>query len=181
MAKAAKKEERNPWERQEKESPQAYEAFCIFRDTKATERSKRDVAHQLSKNESLIYKWASLYQWNTRVLEYDNWIERQAAAAAVERIVSMRKRHINIAMKMQETGLKALSNLNPNMMEVNEVRLFLKTALEIEKANRTDEVQHSQPKGPPPSAAPSQQGPQSDSSIVDDWVAAVLAADDDED
>ena len=102
MAKTAKKVERNSWEKQEKESAQAYEAFCIFRDTKATERSKRDVAHQLSKNESLIYKWASLYQWNARVLDYDNWIERQAAAAAVERVVSMRKRHINIAMKMQE-------------------------------------------------------------------------------
>lgn len=181
MAKTASTAEQAPWERQPKESEQAFAAFCIYRDTRPNDRSKRDVSRQLSKNESLVYKWAKTYSWDTRVLEYDNWIERQAAAAAVERIVSMRKRHINIAMKMQEVGLKALSEMNPSGMKQNEVRLFLKTALEIEKANRTDEVQHSQPKGPPPSAAPSQQGPQSDSSVVDDWVAAVLAADDGED
>jgi len=170
MAKTASTEELALWERQPKESEQAYAAFCIYRDTKPHDRSKMDVSRQLSKNESLVYKWARVHNWDARVLEYDNWIERQAAAAAVERIVSMRKRHINIAMKMQEVGLKALSEMNPRFMKQNEVRLFLTTALEIEKANRTDEVQHSQPKGP-----------QSDSSVVDDWVAAVLAADDDED
>lgn len=181
MAKAATKAELNLWERQEKESAQAYEAFCIYRDTKPSDRSKRNVARQLSKNESLIYKWSTQHKWDARVLDYDNWIERQAAAAAVDRVVNMRKRHINIAMKMQEVSLKALSNLNPCSMKQNEVRLLLKLALEVEESNRVAEVQHSHPQGSPTAPGSFPQTPEPQSTVVDDWVAAVLAAEDGED
>lgn len=180
MAKTAKKEERNLWERQEKESAQAYEAFCIYRDTKPSDRSKRDVARQLSKNESLIYKWSSQHKWDARVLDYDNWIERQAAAAAVDRVVSMRKRHINIAMKMQEVSLKALSNIDPRFMKQNEMRLLLKLALEVEESNRVAEVQHSHPQAAATGPGPPGQNPDPPSSSSDDWISAVLASEYDE-
>lgn len=186
MPKTAKKAtpvDRRPWEQQEKETVTQYEAFSAFRDMPPAERSKRDVAKNLGKHESLIYRWASGKNWNDRVREYDAYLERLALDETARQVTAMHKRQIGISMKMQEVGLKALQNLVPEMLKPNEVRLLLKLALEMESSNRLADLRSKQARLPPtPSATPQSGNDDSNgnSSIADDWIAAVMAADNDE-
>ena len=183
MPKTAKKAtpvDRRPWEQQPGETAAQYEAFSVFRDMPPADRSKRDVAKQLDKHESLIYRWASQRDWNNRVREYDAYLERLALDETARQVTAMHKRQIGISMKMQEVGLKALQNLVPEMLKPNEVRLLLKLALEMESSNRLADLRSKQARlQPAPSSTPQPRAndPGGNSSIADDWIAAVMAAD----
>ncbi len=55
-----------PWERQEKESEQAFQAFLTYLN-QGVERATRKVARQLSKSESLIMRWSAKWNWPHRI------------------------------------------------------------------------------------------------------------------
>lgn len=183
MPKTAKKAtpvDRRPWEQQPGETAAQYEAFSVFRDMPPADRSKRDVAKQLDKHESLIYRWASQRDWNNRVREYDAYLERLALDETARQVTAMHKRQIGISMKMQEVGLKGLQNLIPELMKPNEIRLLLKLALEMEASNRLADLRSKQARlqlAPAATPQPGSNDPGGNSSIADDWIAAVMAAD----
>lgn len=187
MPKTAKKAtpvDRRPWEQQPGETAAQYEAFSVFRDMPPADRSKRDVAKQLDKHESLIYRWASQRDWNNRVREYDAYLERLALDETARQVTAMHKRQIGISMKMQEVGLKGLQNLIPELMKPNEIRLLLKLALEMESSNRLADLRSKQARlqlAPATTPQPGSNDPGGNSSIADDWIAAVMAADEEND
>ena len=187
MPKTAKKAtpvDRRPWEQQPGETAAQYEAFSVFRDMPPADRSKRDVAKQLDKHESLIYRWASQRDWNNRVREYDAYLERLALDETARQVTAMHKRQIGISMKMQEVGLKGLQNLIPELMKPNEIRLLLKLALEMESSNRLADLRSKQARlqlAPAATPQPGSNDPGGNSSIADDWIAAVMAADEEND
>lgn len=187
MPKTAKKAtpvDLRPWEQQPGETAAQYEAFAVFRDMPPADRSKRDVAKQLDKHESLIYRWASQRDWNNRVREYDAYLERLALDETARQVTAMHKRQIGISMKMQEVGLKGLQNLIPELMKPNEIRLLLKLALEMESSNRLADLRSKQARlqlAPATTPQPGSNDPGGNSSIADDWIAAVMAADEEND
>lgn len=187
MPKTAKKAtpvDLRPWEQQPGETAAQYEAFAVFRDMPPADRSKRDVAKQLDKHESLIYRWASQRDWNNRVREYDAYLERLALDETARQVTAMHKRQIGISMKMQEVGLKGLQNLIPELMKPNEIRLLLKLALEMESSNRLADLRSKQARlqlAPAATPQPGSNDPGGNSSIADDWIAAVMAADEEND
>lgn len=181
-AKKATPVDRRPWEQQDRETATQYEAFSAFRDMPPAERSKRDVAKNLGKHESLIYRWASEKNWNDRVREYDAWLERLALDETARQVTAMHKRQIGISMKLQEVSIKALQNLAPEMLKPNELRLLLKLALEVETSNRLADLRSKQARIQPAPSATSQPGSNESqtTSVADDWIAAVMATDEDE-
>ena len=187
MPKTAKKAtpvDLRPWEQQPGETAAQYEAFAVFRDMPPADRSKRDVAKQLDKHESLIYRWASQRDWNNRVREYDAYLERLALDETARQVTAMHKRQIGISMKMQEVCLKGLQNLIPELMKPNEIRLLLKLALEMESSNRLADLRSKQARlqlAPAATPQPGSNDPGGNSSIADDWIAAVMAADEEND
>ncbi len=94
------------WERQEKESEKAYEAFMDYLTQQPSQRSIRQVGESLGKSEGLIERWSSAYQWVERVRSFDNENERKALAKvqqkAVDRIAAMRLRHRKVGRKAIE-------------------------------------------------------------------------------
>ena len=187
MPKTAKKAtpvDLRPWEQQPGETAAQYEAFAVFRDMPPADRSKRDVAKQLDKHESLIYRWASQRDWNNRVREYDAYLERLALDETARQVTAMHKRQIGISMKMQEVCLKGLQNLIPELMKPNEIRLLLKLAIEMESSNRLADLRSKQARlqlAPAATPQPGSNDPGGNSSIADDWIAAVMAADEEND
>ena len=73
MAKWSKSEK--SWERQPKETAQAFEAFDLYCKMGA-ERSLRKVEQQLNKSHALIGRWSSTWSWQKRSRDYDNELKR---------------------------------------------------------------------------------------------------------
>lgn len=75
------------FEQQVNESPEAFEAFSVYRDMDPANRSLREVARTLSKSNALIMGWSRRDKWQQRVFDYDAWIaaERREATAGEAR------------------------------------------------------------------------------------------------
>jgi hypothetical protein len=87
-------DDREPWEQQAKESPQAYQAFSLYRDAGAdgSRRSTQKVADRLGKSTQLIHRWCSVYRWVQRCMDWDRHLARQALKAREKEAVEWRKR-----------------------------------------------------------------------------------------
>lgn len=133
------KEKEAIWERQPGESSQAYEAFAAYRDLGA-ERSITKVVQKLNKSRAIIGKWSSQWNWVDRARAWDNEITKQGKAAAVKRVKEMTGRHINIAMQLQKKALEALAALDLEAMSPKDIKEFIKTASELERSSRLEEV-----------------------------------------
>jgi len=100
------------WERREKESAKAYEAFIDYLTQPASQRSIRQVAHSLSKSDTLVKGWASKHDWVERVRAFDGENERKALAIeqkrATNRVISMRARHRRIGKRALDLVADAL-------------------------------------------------------------------------
>lgn len=128
------------WERQQGESPQAYEAFATYRDMGA-ERSTAKVSRELGKTKALMDRWSSRWKWVERARAWDNELARKAKEAATKKVKDMTGRHINIAMQLQKKALEALEVLNVAEMSPKDIKEFIKAATELERANRLAEAE----------------------------------------
>ena len=124
-----------PWERQPKESEQAYEAFAIYRDL-GLKRSNHEVCEKLSKSRQLISKWKSAYNWDERARAWDNELQKEAHREAVKNLKDMTNRHVRISIQLQNKALEALSKLEPKDMSPKDIKEFIKMATDLERLNR---------------------------------------------
>lgn len=135
MAKQKTTQEPCLWERQPKESEQAWEAFLTYRDMEPP-RKVQAVADKLSKSRQQITKFKSAWFWEDRVRAYDNEIQKEALAKAVSERRKMNERHINFAMRFQKAALEALESLDPTDLSFKDIREAVKLATEIERRAR---------------------------------------------
>lgn len=127
------------WERQEGETSVAYGAFLAFRDM-GEKRSVSELVRRCGKSRSLLDRWRKQWQWDKRVLAYDNDLQKQAHAEAVKGLRDMNKRHIDAAMKLQQAALDALKGLDPYSMSAKDIKEMMKMAAELERLARQDDV-----------------------------------------
>lgn len=123
------------WERQQGESPQAFEAFSVYRDL-GDERSIRKVAAQLNKSATLIQRWSKAWNWPERAREYDNSLQAQAYKEAVKRTTEMQTRHIKTAVLMQKKAVEALDKLKPGDLEPKDIIRLIAEGAKMERAAR---------------------------------------------
>lgn len=135
MAKQKTTQEPCLWERQPKESEQAWEAFLTYRDMEPP-RKVQAVADKLSKSRQQITKFKSAWFWDDRVRAYDNEIQKEALAKAVSERRKMNERHINFAMRFQKAALEALEQLDPSDLSFKDIREAVKLSTEIERRAR---------------------------------------------
>lgn len=130
-----------PWERQPKETPKPFEAFCIYRDM-GTERSLSKVAEKCNKSSSLIGRWSTDHNWVERAAAWDDEQERvEREAAEKERlksIKSMRKRHAAIATAMLLKASQALQELPAEEVKASDISRMVDVASKLERISRGD-------------------------------------------
>ena len=131
-----------PWERQKGESEKAFEAFAAYRDM-GPERSLRAVGQQLGKSKALMERWSVAHDWQERVRDYENELDKEARAKAVKGRKDMTERHIKIAMQVQKKALEALASLSVEDMSPKDVKEYIKMATDLERLNRMFEEQSS--------------------------------------
>lgn len=126
-----------PWERQDGETPKAFEAFCEYRDL-GPNRSIAKTGQKLGKNLTTLSEWSSKYDWVKRVAAWDVEQDRIAREAQIKEIVAMRKRHAKIAERALEKVTEALETINPQEMTHADMTRFMDVASKLERISRGD-------------------------------------------
>lgn len=130
-----------PWERQERETPKAFEAFCVYRDM-GTDRSASKVANIVGKSFSLMQQWSQKNGWVDRAAAWDDEqdrIKREAEQkAAVEAIKEMRKRHTKVAVKMINKADAALDEILAGEIKPADIPRIVDIATKLERISRGD-------------------------------------------
>lgn len=92
MSEAEKPVVLEPWDRRQEESPEAYEAFCVYRDM-GLARSQKKAAEHLGKTRQLLSGWSSRHDWTDRVAAWDLEQDRQRREAMRAENVAAGRRH----------------------------------------------------------------------------------------
>jgi hypothetical protein len=112
-----------PWEMQEGESAQAFEAFAIYRDMRA-DRSLSRVGQKLGKSGGLIERWSSENSWQERVLAYDQYLDRrereEREKAHLVAIADYRDRQRKLSASATEAAILLLQKANARMRDLGE-------------------------------------------------------------
>jgi hypothetical protein len=124
-----------PWERQKGESGKAYEAFCVFRDIKPTDRTIVKVSDTISKSLPMLYKWKTVWQWDKRVLQFDAFMQQNAMMDYQRKIREMNNRHIKIAYGFQVKVAQALEQTDVAKLADNpaEMLRWFQVASDLER------------------------------------------------
>lgn len=136
-----------PYERQDGESKQSFEAFALYRDM-GLARSLAKVGEELGKSTTLMERWSSKYEWVERCKAYDQEMDRIAILENEQQRREMIREHAEVARKMLEKVKLAAEALKPETLTPNEMAKWLDIAVKVERLSRgesTDisEVTHS--------------------------------------
>ena len=135
MAKWSKDEK--SWERQPRESIQAFEAFDLYCQMGA-DRSIRRVAKELSKSETLIKRWSSTWSWQKRSRDYDNELKRQEFEEQRKSLKKMQQRQIQTAMLLQKKAVEALDKLQFDDLKPGDILRFISEGAKLERETRQE-------------------------------------------
>jgi hypothetical protein len=127
------------WEQQSREGTKAFEAFAVYRDAGA-DRSIREVARQLRRDDATLFGWSSAYRWVDRARQFDAHNDRQKTRTEAREREAMRVRQIRSAQRIQATALEALQELEADMLTTGDVLRYLEVGIKLERLVRgTDE------------------------------------------
>lgn len=130
-----------PWERQPRETPKAFEAFCAYRDM-GTDRSCSKVAVVVGKSFSLMQQWSQKNGWVERASAWDDEqdrLKREAdQKAQIEAIKAMRKRHTKVAVKMIDKAEAALDEILAGEIKPSDLPRIVDIATKLERISRGD-------------------------------------------
>jgi|WetSurMetagenome_2_1015567.scaffolds.fasta_scaffold01259_9 hypothetical protein len=152
-------EERDPWDRQPKETPRQYGRFCAYlqmgraRTLRATAKILRETGDQITVRS--LYQVSSLYRWAERAEAWDLGQDK----ADLEKLrldrQDMIERHRRIATKLERAAIKALDRLEARNYEevtMGDVVRALKLGTDLERIALGDQPAQqpaSQPAGTP--------------------------------
>lgn len=123
------------WQRNAKESVQAYEAFKIYMNL-GSKRSLKLVAESTNKSISCISQWSVKWNWVNRVFAYDSYLTSLELEERENHIRIALKRHADTSEEFQKKTIEALKELGisdfKSMSPIQLVKLF-ELAVNIER------------------------------------------------
>ena len=127
------------WERQEGESEAAWLAFLAFRDMEG-KRTVAAVVKKCGKSRSLIDRWRKRWEWDKRILAYDNELQKAVFAEEVKGRREMNKRQIGLSALLQKAAMEALKTKDFSRMFDKDIIAFIRLAAELERTARMDDI-----------------------------------------
>lgn len=121
-----------PWERQDRESPAAFEAFAVYRDL-GPPRSVTKVARELHKSRTLLGRWSRQFAWVMRATAYDREQDRLFLAEQAQARKEIARRHAKLAQAVQSKAVARLQTLDPRELSPSELLRYIQVAAEIER------------------------------------------------
>lgn len=101
-------EARTPWQRQPGEGSRAFEAFALYRDLTAGERSGRLVAQELGKSATIVFRWSVRWSWRERVEAWDDHCDRETQRTVVSARLEAARRQAHAARAIQDFAWQRL-------------------------------------------------------------------------
>lgn len=103
-----------PWDRQIKESTQAYDAFDLYRNM-GPERSCAKVGQKLGKSTTIMERWSAKWSWVARAAAWDQHLDKQAQKALEREEIAarkaMKKRHRDMGISFQGIPAVFVNNM----------------------------------------------------------------------
>ena len=131
-----------PWERQERETPKSFAAFCVYRDMGPQERTLPKTAKAVGKSLSMMDTWSQKYGWVDRAAAWDDEqdrLKREAdQKAQIEAIKKMRKRHTEVAVKMIDKAEAAIDEILAGEIKPADIPRSVDIATKLERISRGD-------------------------------------------
>ncbi len=126
------------WERRDKETPQAFAAFELYRAMPPEERSGAKVGISCGKSASLMERWSAAHDWLDRARAWDNELTRKVLddeqRRQVKAIARVRQRYRVAGQDAMRLVMSKLRDAEASGMLKTSADLyrFAKTALELE-------------------------------------------------
>jgi hypothetical protein len=146
--------QRASWEQQHDESPQAYRAFCTYRDmgaqrtllkaSRAYHSENRGATNRPQEGNGIpvveprvqsgaIGRWNEVHRWQERARAYDAYLEREATAAKVQELRAMARRQARAGRKLQAKGLLRVRGLLPEDLKPAEALEYIVQGAKLER------------------------------------------------
>jgi hypothetical protein len=129
-----------PWDRQNRESTQAFEAFALYRDG-GLKRSIAKVAAELGKSAKLLERWSRVHMWVERVRAYDAHMDRVQAQEQEQQRREMAERHARMALSLQTKAIERLKSLNAEDLDVDAVLRYVMESAKLERLARGESTE----------------------------------------
>lgn len=120
------------WLRLAHESPQAYEAFELYRE-QGPKRSIRKTASDLGKARQTLEKWANRHRWLERSRAFDD--EQDAIRAKIfhKRRIAAIESQANLGGYMREKAMEGLDTLDTTSMDAGSIARLAEVGVKIER------------------------------------------------
>ena len=131
----------NSWEKLDSESPKAFQRFCSYRDM-GIDRSLRKLANDLQINVSTLAELSKKYSWQTRIIDFDSYIERASQHSQIAQIRLMKRRQIALALRAQKAAAQGFKKLireiesDKATLKPEGLAKLLDTGCRLERLNR---------------------------------------------
>lgn len=120
-----------PWERQEKESDPAWEAFTVYRDMGA-ERSLAKTGQHLGKSTVLMEGWSVKHGWVRRAAAWDMEQDRLWRESLVAERRKMAERQARIGAMAEGKIAQFIVELDPRTLTASEAARWLEVASRLQ-------------------------------------------------
>ena len=127
------------WEKLERETNLAFEAFCVYRDfgpgrniKKALMSVESNIA-KVNKKYKTWRAWSAQFYWNRRAADYDKYLDGLRLGERRKTIEEREAAHKQITEKMLYVINKKLDCMNPDDLSQSNVTEWVKTAIHTER------------------------------------------------
>lgn len=129
------------WQRREKETTVAFEAFVCYRDMGAN-RSLAKVAEKLGKSETLMQRWSGQHEWVNRAADFDGHLDEEVVDAQEKARREMAERHAKLAQAALTRVAQRLGDLDPEDLKPGDIARILEVATKLERLSRGEPSEH---------------------------------------
>lgn len=156
-------DDREPWERQPKETRKAFAAFVFYVELTAHRRSYRAVARELAKSYQLIRRWARVWRWEERADAKDADEYRKRAADLRKKRMDDQERRRGLAVTLETkvarrlVGVKEKDSdkwevppISEGSWDALDIRHALESSIKLNPPPETEQEQVARAVGLPP-------------------------------
>jgi len=134
-------EKREIWERFERETRKAYDAFCKYREM-GKGRSYAKIEEKFGLNRCSVERWGKTWKWVERVDQWDRHMDKILEKRLRDDAIDMRERHTKQAMAMQSKVINRLNTLNEAELTVPDLLKMFDVSVKVERLSRGESTEN---------------------------------------